>query len=73
METIIRPRNETPEERKARKDNIKLERSSRRAVKKGTKEAFGNEMKRQKKAATKKVAGGGAADIRVGDGVRKLA
>lgn len=73
VETLIRPKNETPEERKARKDGIKSDRSSRRAEKKGTKEAFGNEMKRQKKIATKKVAGGGAADVRVGEGVRRLA
>lgn len=70
---MIRPKHETPEERKARKDGIKLDRSSRRAVKKSTKEAFGNETKRQKKIASKKVAGGGAADIRVGEGVRRLA
>lgn len=71
--TLVRPRGETPEERKARKVGIKLERSSRRAVKKSTKEAFGNETKRQKRIAGKAVAGGGAADIRVGDGVRRLA
>ncbi|KAL8279747.1 hypothetical protein RQP46_007842 [Phenoliferia psychrophenolica] len=72
-DTIVRPRGETPEERKARKDAIKEERASRRVEKKSTKEAFGNETKRQKRIAGKAVAGGGAADVRVGEGVRRLA
>ena len=69
----MRPRGETAEERKARKDAIKEERASRRVEKKTTKEAFENETKRQKRIAGKAVAGGGAADIRVGEGVRRLA
>lgn len=72
-DTIVRPRNESAAERKARKDAIKEERASRRVEKKSTKEAFGNETKRQKRIAGKAVAGGGAADVRVGEGVRRLA
>lgn len=70
---MTRPRGETPEERKARKASVKVDRSNRRAEKKSTKEAFGNETKRQKRIAGKAVAGGGAADVRVGEGVRRLA
>lgn len=51
---------------------MKEERQARRQTKTATKEAFGNETKRQKKLASKAVAGGGAADVRVGAGVRKL-
>ncbi|KAK4702694.1 protein LTV1, partial [Phenoliferia sp. Uapishka_3] len=72
-ETITRPRGESAEERKARKDAIKAERAGRRVEKKNTKDAFGNETKRQKRIAGKAVAGGGAADVRVGEGVRRLA
>jgi protein LTV1 len=70
---VKRPRGETAEEKKARKESVKLERSTRRAEKKSTKEAFGNETKRQKRIAGKAVAGGAAADVRVGEGVRRLA
>lgn len=72
-ETIKRPRGETAEQKKARKEGVKQERASRRAEKKTTKETFGNEFKRQKRIAGKAVAGGAAADIRVGEGVRRLA
>ncbi|ORY46701.1 Low temperature viability protein-domain-containing protein [Leucosporidium creatinivorum] len=72
-ETIKRPRGETAEQKKARKEAVKQERASRRAEKKTTKETFGNEFKRQKRIAGKAVAGGAAADIRVGEGVRRLA
>lgn len=74
QETIKRPRGESAEEKKARKEAVKQERAARRAEKKNTKEAFGNETKRQKRIAGKAVAGGAAADIRVGaEGVRRLA
>lgn len=72
-ETIKRPRGETAEQKKARKEAVKQERASRRAEKKSTKETFGNEFKRQKRIAGKAVAGGAAADIKVGEGVRRLA
>lgn len=68
-----RSRKETPEERKLRKDSVKVERLARRTEKASTKEAFGSETKRQKQADAKKVANGKAADIKVGTGVRKLA
>ncbi len=72
-ETVTRPKGESTEDKKARKAAVKAERQARRVEKKGTKEAFGNEMKRQKRIAGKAVAGGAAADIRVGEGVRRLA
>ncbi|KAI5475775.1 low temperature viability protein [Pseudohyphozyma bogoriensis] len=72
-ETVTRPRGESAEQKKARKAAVKQERAERRNEKKATKEAFGAEVKRQKKIAGRKVAGGGAADIRVGEGVRRLA
>lgn len=52
---------------------MKAERLARRTTKATTKEAFGKETKRQTSAAAKKVAGGRAADVVVGSGVRKLA
>ena len=72
-ETIKRPRGESAEERKARKDAIKVDRLARRTEKSTTKETFGAEMKRQNKAAAKAVAGGRAADVKIGTGVRRLA
>lgn len=72
-ETVTRPKGESAEDKKARKAAVKAERQARRVEKKGTKEAFGNEMKRQKRIAGKAVAGGAAADVRVGEGVRRLA
>lgn len=72
-DTIKRPRNESPAERKLRKDAIKAERLTRRNQKSTTKEAFSNETKRQNKAAAKAVAGGKSADVKVGTGVRRLA
>ncbi|KAK4052578.1 Protein ltv1 [Microbotryomycetes sp. JL221] len=71
-ETVKRPKGETPEERKARKEAVKHERASRRAEKKSTKDAFNSEVKRQKKIAGKAVAAGAAADVK-GEGVRRLA
>ncbi|GAA6014426.1 hypothetical protein JCM11491_007049 [Sporobolomyces phaffii] len=73
-ETIKRPRGETAEEKKARKALVKEERQSRRTEKKQTKESFDKEVKRQKKVSGRRVAEGGAADIRPGvEGVRRLA
>lgn len=73
-ETIKRPRAESAEEKKARKALVKEERQSRRSEKKATKDVFAGEVKRQKKIGGRRVADGGAADIRPGtEGVRKLA
>jgi len=49
MQTVSRPRNESKEEKKARKAAVKAERQVRRAEKKLTKGEFGAEMKDQKK------------------------
>ncbi|EEB89686.1 hypothetical protein MPER_12189 [Moniliophthora perniciosa FA553] len=61
-QTITRSKDETPEEKKARKAGVKAQQASRRAEKKANKSAFGNEVK--------------AAKIRVSNqpakGVRKL-
>jgi len=48
-QTIARPRDESKEEKKARKAAIKAERQVRRAEKKSIKEQFGAEVKDQKK------------------------
>ncbi|KAM0749407.1 LTV-domain-containing protein [Meredithblackwellia eburnea MCA 4105] len=72
-ETITRPRNESAADKKARKAAVKAERSNRRMEKKGMKEAFGEEMRKQKKVAGRAVEGGKAADVRVGEGVKRLA
>ncbi|GAA5977686.1 hypothetical protein JCM11641_001378 [Rhodosporidiobolus odoratus] len=73
-ETVKRPRDETNQDKKARKAAVKAERAERRQEKKSTKETFSNEVKRQKRQAGKRVADGGAADIRSGqEGVRRLA
>ncbi|KAJ6486159.1 Low temperature viability protein-domain-containing protein [Mycena vitilis] len=50
VETVKRDRNESKEEKKARKAAVKEERQARRADKKATKEAFGAELKTQKRA-----------------------
>jgi protein LTV1 len=47
-QAVGRPRNETKEEKKARKAAVKVERQQRRAEKKSTKEQFGAEVKDQK-------------------------
>ncbi|TFL06151.1 Low temperature viability protein-domain-containing protein [Pterulicium gracile] len=52
--TIIRPRDESKEDKKARKDAVKEEQRARRAEKKSTKEQFAAEYKRQKKAIVNK-------------------
>ncbi|RDB28777.1 Protein LTV1 [Hypsizygus marmoreus] len=49
-ETIIRPRDEAKEEKKARKAAVKAERQTRRADKKAVKEQFGAELKVQMRA-----------------------
>ncbi|BGP15335.1 hypothetical protein JCM10213_005265 [Rhodosporidiobolus nylandii] len=73
-ETVKRPRDESTSEKKARKAAVKAERQNRRQEKKGTKEMFSTEVKRQKRAQGRRVAEGGAADIRSGqEGVRRLA
>ncbi|KAF9029976.1 LTV-domain-containing protein [Hymenopellis radicata] len=56
QETVARPRNESPESKKARKAAVKLERATRRAQKKATKEEFGSEFKVQAKMQDGQVA-----------------
>ena len=46
-QTIARAKDETPEQKKARKAEVKADRQARRVEKKGTKETFGQERKRQ--------------------------
>lgn len=60
-QTIARSKDETPEQKKARKQEVKKERQARRQEKKGTKEVFGNERKRQQKMKAGKLRD--AADI----------
>ncbi|KAI0639864.1 Low temperature viability protein-domain-containing protein [Trametes polyzona] len=45
--TVARKKNETPEEKKARKQAVKAERQARRSEKKATRESFSKEVKRQ--------------------------
>ncbi|KAG5645342.1 hypothetical protein DXG03_006404 [Asterophora parasitica] len=49
-QTITRPRDESKEDKKARKAAVKAERQTRRADKKAVKEQFGAELKTQKRA-----------------------
>ncbi|EJD52187.1 Low temperature viability protein [Auricularia subglabra TFB-10046 SS5] len=56
-ETVTRPRDETPEEKKARKQAVKEERQARRVEKKATKVAFANESRKQVKNLTAQDAG----------------
>ncbi|THV06537.1 Low temperature viability protein [Dendrothele bispora CBS 962.96] len=53
-QTTSRPRNETAEEKKARKAAVKAQQAVRRSEKKANKEAFGNEMKVAKVRASRK-------------------
>ncbi|KAL0951838.1 hypothetical protein HGRIS_008499 [Hohenbuehelia grisea] len=53
-QTVTRPRNETPEEKRARKAEVKADRQTRRADKKATKEQFANEFKSQKRTVVNK-------------------
>jgi protein LTV1 len=48
--TITRPRDESAEDKKARKSAAKAERQARRVEKRATKEQFAAEVKGQKKA-----------------------
>lgn len=48
-QTIARPKGETPEQKRARKEQAKAEKQARRQEKKSTKEAFGTERKKQMK------------------------
>ena len=45
--TVTRPKNETAEEKKARKQAIKADRQARRTDKKATKERFSKEARQQ--------------------------
>lgn len=47
---MARPRDESKEEKKARKSTVKAERQARRIDKKATKEQFGAELKVQMRA-----------------------
>ena len=47
VQTITRPRDESKEDKKARKAAVKADRQARRIDKKAMKEQFGNEMKAQ--------------------------
>ncbi|KAF4604774.1 hypothetical protein EYR40_003556 [Pleurotus pulmonarius] len=52
--TVTRPKDETPEEKKARKAAVKAEKQVRRADKKATKEQFAAEFKAQKRTINNK-------------------
>jgi protein LTV1 len=52
--TITRPRDESPEEKKARKQAVKADRQARRLDKRFTKEQFSKELKNQMKGITNK-------------------
>ncbi|KAI0334483.1 LTV-domain-containing protein [Cubamyces sp. BRFM 1775] len=52
--TVARKKDETPEEKKARKQAVKAERQARRTEKKATKESFSKEVKRQVQSLTDK-------------------
>ncbi|KAH9858259.1 LTV-domain-containing protein [Lenzites betulinus] len=52
--TVARSKNETTEEKKARKQAVKAERHARRSEKKMTKESFSKEVKRQVQSLTDK-------------------
>ena len=73
-QTVARAKDETPEQKKARKAEVKAERQARRVEKKGTKETFGQERKRQIKTQQNRLRE--AADVGKGNqrgiGVMKL-
>ena len=52
--TVTRPKNESKEDKKARKQAVKAERQSRRVEKKATKEQFSSEARTQTKTLTSK-------------------
>lgn len=64
-QTIARPKGETPEQKKARKEQAKQEKQARRQEKKATKEAFGTERKRQMKVKKNQLTN--AADVARGN------
>ena len=53
-ETVTRPRDESKEDKKARKQAVKAERQARRVDKKATKEQFSTEVKHQLKGIANK-------------------
>ncbi|KAI3622310.1 cytoplasmic protein [Moniliophthora roreri] len=57
-QTMTRSKDETPEEKKARKAAVKAQQAARRAEKKANKSAFGNEMKAAKVRASNQPAKG---------------
>lgn len=52
--TVTRPKNESKEDKKARKQAVKAERQARRADKKSNKEQFSSEIKQQAKLLSEK-------------------
>lgn len=52
--TVTRPKNETADEKKARKQAVKAERHARRSDKKATKERFSKEVKQQARSLAQK-------------------
>lgn len=52
--TVARPKNESKEDKKARKHAVKAERQQRRSEKKATKEQFSSEAKRQNQTLVNK-------------------
>ncbi|KAM5531348.1 hypothetical protein V8D89_014993 [Ganoderma adspersum] len=52
--TVTRPKNETTDEKKARKQAVKAERQARRSDKKATKEIFSKEVKQQARSLAQK-------------------
>ena len=63
--TLIRPKDETPAEKKARKAAVKEERQNRRVQKKSTKTLFNSERNAQINQQRGKVAEGRSADLSV--------
>ncbi|ORX37700.1 Low temperature viability protein-domain-containing protein [Kockovaella imperatae] len=64
--TVIRPKGESAEDRRARKAAVKAERSARRAEKKAHTATFSNERRKQLATRTKVMSNGRAADVAVG-------
>lgn len=65
QQAVGRSRNETPEEKRARKAEVKAERQARRQEKSATRQTFGTERKRQLKGQAGKL--GQAADVAKGN------
>ena len=68
-QTIARPKGESTEDRKARKNAVKAERAARRVEKRNHQKTFADERKRQLANHKKMVGGGKAADLTVAQGV----